>query len=232
VFNRIVTLKDAWARMNEKPPQEAASKAASKPQPEQKPVASGTPKGAKPEMRELTPEQEALSKRYGTELGVGSEEASLLASDVSLSRFFEDALSAHNNPQGIANWIVNELMRELKERPLESLPFGPKELAELVALLDDETISGKIAKDVYAEMLKSGGSPRAIVEAKGLKQISDPAELEPVIDRIMAAHPDNVAKYKEGRSSLFGFFVGQVLKDTGGRANPRLVNELLEFRLK
>jgi glutaminyl-tRNA synthetase len=123
------------------------------------------------------------------------------------------------------------MLRELKEKPLDALPFGPKQLAELISLLDNETISGKIAKDVFAEMLKSGGNPGQIVEQKGLKQITNAAELVPIVDKILAANPDNVAKYKEGRSNLFGFFVGQVLKETGGRANPKLVNDLVQSKL-
>src|SRR4051812_36046985 len=116
------------------------------------------------------------------------------------------------------------MLRELKKKTIDALPFCPAELAELISFQDNETIFGKIAKDVFAEMLASGGSPAQIVEQKSLKQISNAAELAPIVDKILAANPDNVAKYKEGRNNLFGFFVGQVLKETGGRANPKLVN--------
>jgi glutaminyl-tRNA synthetase len=228
VFNRIVTLKDTWARMNEGSPKTAATE--TKPAPKQ-PVPPAPPKGRKPEARELTPEQEATAKRLREAYQLSGEDAVLLAESQPLTQFFEEAVKTHANPAGIANWIVNELLRELKEREISALSFGPKELAELVSLIDDETISGKIAKDVFAEILKSGGSPKAIVEQKGWKQISDPKQLMPIIDRVVAASPENVARFKEGKGNVFGFFVGQVLKETGGKANPRLVNELLQQRL-
>lgn len=231
VFNRIVTLRDSWSKMAEaekpaKAPEKVAQ--ASKQKPGQKPEQGKSERPASPT---LTSAQEATSQRYQTELKLSAEEAALIAADERLSTFFEAAVKAHNNPQGIANWILNELLRELKEKSIASLSFGPDALAELVALIDDETISGKIAKDVFGEMLANGGSPKAIVESKGWQQLSDVGQIEPIIDRILVANPDNVAKYKEGRTNLFGFFVGQVLKETGGRANPKLVNDLLQAKL-
>ena len=99
-------------------------------------------------------------------------------------------------------------------------------------MIDDKTISNKIAKQVFEEMLKSGENPEKIVEDKGLVQISDPAKIEPIIDEIIAKNPDNVAKFKDGNSKLLGFFVGQVLKATGGKANPQVVNKLVAEKLK
>lgn len=224
-FNRIVTLKDSWGKATE--PKQAAQ-----PQPkpvEKKPAGPKTPKPA--EVRELSPEQQAVSEKLQGQFKLDAEIAQVLAADPGLYGFFEQAIALHNNPQGLGNWIVNDLQRELKDGSLSSLPFGPKEAAELVSLVDDETISTKIAKDVLAELVKNGGSPKAIVESKGWQQISDPTQIETVIDRIMAANPDNVAKAREGKGNVLGFFVGQVLKETGGRANPRLVNELLERKL-
>lgn len=228
-FNRIVTLKDSWARaaQGEKPapPEKFLTSLAARP-PE-----TAAEKGARPEARELDAGQQIMAKNLEAAYRLDAETVGLLASERDLAEFFEAAVKCHDNPQGIANWLLNELMRELKARSVAELPFGPAEIAELVALMDDETISGKMAKELFAEMLQSGGSPRALVEAKDLRQISDPAQLEPVIDRVIAANPQNLAQYQAGRSNLFGFFVGQVLKETGGKANPRLVNELLQKKL-
>jgi len=99
-------------------------------------------------------------------------------------------------------------------------------------MIDEGTISTKIAKQVFEEMATSGDNPKAIVEAKGLTQISDPEKLKPMIDEVIAKNPDNVAKYKAGNTNLFGFFVGQVLKNSGGKANPTVVNELVSEMLK
>ena len=134
-------------------------------------------------------------------------------------------------PQGRANWVVNELRPVLKDRPLESLPLTPAALAELVALIDGETVSGQAARQVFAAMLEDGGSPADLVERLGLRQVADPRQLEPVVDAIIAANPENVARYRQGKTNLLGFFVGQVMKSTDGKADPRLVNELLRSKL-
>ncbi len=227
VFNRIVGLKDSWARQTEPSKQQAPAKTTPKPQAAPQPRVE---QKVAPQVN-LSPAQEARARKYQAELKLGDDESMLIAASDALAEFFEAAVAAHPNPQGIANWIVNELLRELKERPVAGLPFDARAQAELIALVDEGVISSKIAKDVFAEMLKHGGSPRAIVEAKGLTQISDPAQLEPIVRKVIAAHPDSVAQYKAGRQNLFGFFVGQVLKETGGRANPQRVNELVRKHL-
>jgi glutaminyl-tRNA synthetase len=136
------------------------------------------------------------------------------------------------NPLNLANIVANEVAREIKEKGLDSLKFSAEDVAELVAMLDDEKISSKIAKQVFEEMAKSGEKPAKIVEEKGLVQISDPAQILPIIDEVIAKNPDNVAKFKDGNKKLLGFFVGQVLKATGGKANPKLVNELVAQKLQ
>jgi aspartyl-tRNA(Asn)/glutamyl-tRNA(Gln) amidotransferase subunit B len=104
-------------------------------------------------------------------------------------------------------------------------------IRELVTLIEDGTISGKIAKSIFEEMFESGENPEKIVKAKGLVQLADSNTLEPIIDEIIAAHPDSVAEYRNGKEKLFGFFVGQVMKKTGGKANPQMVNDLLKAKL-
>ena len=128
--------------------------------------------------------------------------------------------------------MANEVARELKEKEAAELKFTPAQIAELVTMIDDEIISTKIAKQVFEEMAQSGENPAAIVEAQGLVQISDPAIIGPIIDDVMAKNPDNVEKYKAGNTKLFGFFVGQVLKATGGKGNPQVVNDLVTQKLQ
>jgi glutaminyl-tRNA synthetase len=132
----------------------------------------------------------------------------------------------------IANIVANEVARELKNKEISELKFTPQQIAEIIKMVDDETISTKIAKQVFEEMAEIGEDPVQIVEAKGLRQISDPAEIQPIIDEVIAKNPDNVQKYKEGNTKLFGFFVGQVLKATGGKANPKVVNALVTKQLQ
>ena len=131
----------------------------------------------------------------------------------------------------MANWVINELRPVLKDKTLESLPLTPAALAELVALIDGQTISGKAGKQVFAAMVEDGGSPADIVERLRLQQVADAGQLEPVVDAVIAANPENVALYREGKTNLLGFFVGQVMRSTNGKANPRLVNELLRSKL-
>ena len=231
VFNRIVTLRDSWLkivqrgngggkrRRSRKPP--VASTAAAKAPGERK----------IPSRAELTPAQRSRTEHYRDRLGLASDDAFLLASDNSLAGFFEDAVRCHDNPRAAANWVVNELRPILKDRPLESLPLTPAALAELVALIDGETVSGQAARQVFAAMLEDGGSPADLVERLGLRQVADPRQLEPVVDAVIAANPENVARYRQGKTNLLGFFVGQVMKSTNGKADPRLVNELLRSKL-
>ena len=140
-------------------------------------------------------------------------------------------VEAGASAKGAANWLVHELQRERKDRTLAQLPFGPAQLAELVGLVEDGTISSKLGKKVLAVMLDEGGSPKAIVEAKGWVQVSDPAVIGPLVAAALAANPDHVARYKGGNERLAGFFVGQVLKASGGKANPGLVNQLVRKAL-
>jgi len=114
---------------------------------------------------------------------------------------------------------------------VSELKFDARQIAELVKMVDATTISNKIAKQVFEEMAKSGENPTKIVEMKGLVQISDPAKISPIIDEVISKNPDNVAKFKDGNTKLLGFFVGQVLKSTGGKANPKVVNELVMKKL-
>ncbi|MDD2382977.1 MAG: glutamine--tRNA ligase/YqeY domain fusion protein [Sulfurospirillaceae bacterium] len=217
VFNKIVGLKDSWAKKAEVP------EPMPKPEAKKRPIVEGV-------VAPMGDAEQRLFDQYTKEFGLNHEIANILARDAQLSDFYKETLSFANSPVSLANIVANEVARELKlEAPLK---FSAKEIAELVTMIDEETISTKIAKQVFEEMVISGENPTAIVEAKGLTQISDPAKLKPIIDEVITNNPDNVAKYQAGNTNLFGFFVGQVLKRSAGKANPTVVNELVQEKLK
>ena len=219
VFNRIVGLKDSWARMQKvEPAKEPAPVPA-----EKKPKQTKAPRKAVV----LSPAAEARATGYVDNLGLGRADAVILATDKALSVFFESANPTPETARPIANWIIHELLRETKEKALVDVPFGGPEIGELVGLIEGGTISGKIGKKVFAEMLEKGGSPSAIVKAKGLVQISSREELEPIVSRIIADNAAQAEQYRGGNERMLGYFVGQVMQATKGRANPVAVNELL-----
>ncbi|MDB2563009.1 glutamine--tRNA ligase/YqeY domain fusion protein, partial [Sulfurimonas sp.] len=206
VFNKIVGLKDSYTKKKKAP--QSAPKA-------KKLQIDG-------EVIAMSESEQALFDKYTNELGLNGEVANTLARDEQLSSFYKEALAVLSSPANLANIVTNEVARELKGKELSELKFTATQIAELVKLIDDKTISNKIAKQVFEEMVKSGNNPAKIVEDKGLIQISDPAVISPIIDEIIAKNPDNVAKFKAGNTKLLGFFVGQVLKSTGGKANPQV----------
>ena len=218
VFNKIVGLKDSWAKKTE------INETKTSPKIEKKQVIG--------EEELMNKEQEALFNKYSLELKLNNEVSNILARDEKLSSFYQKALEELNSPIALANIIVTEVARELKEKQSSPLKFTPKQISQLVKMLDEEIISSKIAKQVFELMAKNGDNPEKIVEDKALVQISDPAKILPIIDEIIAKNPDNVKKFKEGNTKLLGFFVGQVLKRTGGKANPKVVNKLVEQSLK
>ena len=218
VFNKIVGLKDSWGKKTK--PKESEYK------PHVKKVQIDG------EVAPMSEAEQALFDKYTNELGLNSEVANTLARDEHLASFYEESLSTLNSPVSLANIVTNEVARELKHMQADELKFNAAQIAELVKMIDDETISSKIAKQVFEEMVASGDNPTQIVEAKGLIQISDPAKIAPIIDEIIAKNPENVAKFQAGNTKLLGFFVGQVLKATGGKANPQVVNELVSEQLK
>jgi glutaminyl-tRNA synthetase len=225
VFNRTVALKDTWAKIVKG---EAQKKARPEPLPADRPPARAEPKApAAPSPIELGPEAEALRAAHG----LPAEDARILAGDPLVRAFFEEALAAHPDAKGVARWIVNEVLREAKGGGVGALPFRGAAVGELCALVDAGTISGKIAKDVLAEMVKTGKGPRAIVEERGARQITDAGAIEAAVDEVLAENADAVARYRAGNANLFGAFVGMVMKKTGGKANPKMVNDVLRAKL-
>ncbi len=225
VFNRIVGLRDSWAKQRQ--PEKTTIKPKTRAE-AKKPESVGK----EPDPSEdFSAEQKARLEHYLSALKLSRTDAIILAADPALSKFFEDAVKAYANPQGLANWLINDLLRELKNKSLADLPFAAADLAALVALIDDGIISNRIAKDVFAEMLKSGDKPQDIVTAKGLEQVSDTAALEAIVDKLLAAHPDKVAAFRAGKTGLLGFFVGQVMRETQGKTKPQLVQQLVQEKL-
>ncbi len=159
-------------------------------------------------------------------------EATILVSDLETSKYFEKVIK-NSDVKLSANWITGELFALLNEKNIEidQSPISPENLSKLINLISDGTISGKIAKTLFVEMPKGDKDPKKIVEEKGLKQQSDPKELEKIIDKVILDNPDNVQKYKSGKDKLFGFFVGQVMKASSGKANPKMVNDILKKKL-
>ncbi len=173
-------------------------------------------------------------KRFMDQYGLPKYDSEVLTSSIELTDYFELCARETGDAKMVSNWIMSELLRELKgdDREIEDYPVSPSALTELLKMIKDETISGKIGKDVFKEMYREGRSARAIVKDKGLIQISDEAEISAIIEQVLKGNPEQVAKYKEGKEQLLGFFVGQVMKKTKGKANPRLVNEILKRILK
>jgi glutaminyl-tRNA synthetase len=225
VFNKIVSLKDSWGKNKNSinNTRRRNSKENTKQEPKKQQVDG--------EVSPMSDQEQKLFDRYTKELGLNNMVADIIARDEILSNFYTQALPDLNSPINLANIVTNEVARELKEKQLEELNFTPSNIAQLVKMIDDETISTKIAKQVFEQMAKTGEDPKKIVEDKGLVQISNPAQILPIIDEVIEKNPENVEKYKAGNKKLFGFFVGQVLKATGGKANPKVVNELITQQL-
>ncbi len=226
VFNKIVSLKDSWAKKTKKAKSE-----------EQRAKSEGEKLKAKSkkqdksgEMAKLSSQEEAIFNELIAKYSLNKQVAATLARDSELLAFFKEALKSYDGAVTIANLVANEVARELKQE--NALKFAPKDIASLAKLLDNEIISNRAAKEVFEVMSKEGKEPEIIVKEKDLAQISDPKELIPIIQEVIAKNPQNAQKYKEGNQKLFGFFVGQVLQATKGKGNPKVVNELVKKALE
>jgi aspartyl-tRNA(Asn)/glutamyl-tRNA(Gln) amidotransferase subunit B len=173
-------------------------------------------------------------KRFVAEYGLPPYDAEILTSDRDLAQYFENCLQGFNQPKPVSNWIMGSLLGLLNAegKSIDQTPISAPDLARLLKLIDNGTISGKIAKTVFDEMAKSGKSPQSIVEDKGLVQISDSSAIEDIISKVLAGCSAEVEAYRNGKTKLLGFFVGQVMKETRGKANPKMVNEILKRKLE
>jgi aspartyl-tRNA(Asn)/glutamyl-tRNA(Gln) amidotransferase subunit B len=174
--------------------------------------------------------------RYVKQHNLAPDDARTLISDRALAEYFDATEKVHPGDKSgrtIANWLLTELLGALNGdgKTIEETPMPPERLSELVRLVEDGTISGKIGKEVFEESFKTGEAPGAIVERRGVQQISDEAALYEVVDNVVTANPKQAEAYAAGKDGLFGFFVGQVMKATDGRANPVITSDLLRKRL-
>ncbi len=190
-------------------------------------------------VRDALPEFPSVRRdRYVKEFTLPKYDADILTEQRDLADYFEKVVAGlkpktHETVKTASNWTMTEVLRVLNERHIlvGEFPIGPERLAEMLNLIADGTISGKIAKDVFAEMLTDAGSPKAIIEKKGLVQVSDTGAIEKTVDEVLAKNIEQVAKYRSGKQQLFGFFVGETMKLMKGKANPAVVNEILRKKL-
>lgn len=179
---------------------------------------------------------DAKKRRFMSDYGIPAHDATVLTSDIDMASFFEDAVALAGDARAkqVSNVMLNDLSAHLNASGVElaAVPVSPAHIAGLVALVEDGTISSKQAKEVFAAMAETGSAPEAVVEERGLRQMSDVGELQAVIDAVIADNPAQVEQYRGGKTGVIGFFVGQVMRRTGGQANPALVNELLSSSLE
>jgi aspartyl-tRNA(Asn)/glutamyl-tRNA(Gln) amidotransferase subunit B len=171
--------------------------------------------------------------RFMDKLELPAYDAVILTGDRELAGYFEESLTHYRDAKKLSNWIMTELIRELRDREMEigNCPVSPENLAKLLGLIKEGTISGKIAKTVFLEMMESGKAPDTVVKEKNLVQISDEGEILKIVREIVAANPDQVKQFKEGKTKVMGFFVGRLMKETKGKANPTMANQLFTEEL-
>ena len=171
--------------------------------------------------------------RYQNEYGLSSYDAKIIASSKSMADFYESAVASVKNYSLLANWLIGEISAYLNKEIIEihESKLNPENIAMLINRIDDQTISGKIGKSIFEEMCINGSSPDQIIESKGLKQITDDDSIEKVVDEVIENNPEQVEGYKSGKEKLLGFFVGQVMRKTQGKANPQAVNKILKEKL-
>ncbi|HAY36522.1 MAG TPA: glutamine--tRNA ligase [Bacteroidetes bacterium] len=221
VWNRTVTLRDTWAKSIQ-------------PKPAQ-------PKTDKPKRVQPAVQQDPLEGLYSASIqrartlsgqyDLSLADAALLAQRDKVAAFFEAAVPDGPSASAIANWLIHELRPMLPTTGIDALAFGPAAFAKLVSLHASDTLSSRMAREVLEEMVASGDDPDAIVERRGLKQISDESALQSIVSEVLSVHPDRVAAYRSGKKGLIGFFMGQVMQRTGGAANPGTVRTILETEL-
>lgn len=230
VFNRIVSLKDSWGKIVEtqsegKSEQQALQEARRRARDRRKAQQAA----ASHEQASSTATLTDSGERY-LAAGVPRAQAAVLGASEQLASFYDQA-GEHTTSKSLANWVVTEVARELKDTALSELRFTPKQFAGLIGLVDGGAISARAAKDVFSELVKSGEDPEKIVERLGLQQLTDPASINQLIDAVLHDFQSKVAEYQAGNQNLFGLFVGQVMKRSGGKADPKVLNRLLRERL-
>ena len=233
LFNRIIGLRDTWARKAEQSPapRQRSQGAPAAEAPAGKQSEARATSEARRQARAQNPDLQAAYEKLQSHLGLSEHEADIITGDLVQVRFFHAAVEVYANGKPLANWFINQLLGLTKDRPLDESPIGGASFGKLVKLVDEGVISRNQGQKILAEMLATGDDPETIVAAKGMQQISDADALVPIIDQIMADNPGKVADYRSGRTGLLGFFMGQAMRATGGKANPQVVKKLVEARL-
>jgi glutaminyl-tRNA synthetase len=238
VFNRIIELPDTYGKQLEGRGPRGQGRAGQPGQAVEQGTGPATEKPAVGSVSEARVQARAenaqLAERYSyymDALGLSAEQADVLTGDLEVADFFDIAVSTHDNPKAIANWVGNEVLRELKGRAIHDLPFSGVEVGELVRLVDDQVITSAGAKNVFAALLAGEGTPAAIVKRLGLDQKLPADELGRIVDQVLASMPAKVAEYRAGKTSLLGMFTGQVLKATGGKVSPQVAQEIIKAKL-
>ena len=184
-------------------------------------------------IQETIPElPDQIKERFINEYSLSSYDANIIVSDKATSEYFEDVVK-NRNPKLVTTWVTGELFSILNKKNLiiEDSPITSKQLGELVDNIENGKISNRQAKEVLEEMCESGKGALEIIDEKGLSQISDENEIESLVDNVLNSNPENVKKYKNGKDKLFGFFVGEAMKLSKGKANPKIVNDLIKKKL-
>ena len=220
VFNRTVTLRDTWARTSRAEPHTEKPRA-----PSRAPIAA-------PRAQEIDPARRPAIARFASEFQLDDTTAEILTRTPDTERFYRDVVAAGAAPRAAANWTVNELARELGERTLSEVEITAAEFANLLRMLDGDELNSTAAREVLNVLVNEGGIAVAIVEGRGLRQLNDTTTLSTIVEETIAAHPAKVEEYRKGRTGLLGFFVGQVMGKTRGRANPEAVSAMLAERLR
>jgi aspartyl-tRNA(Asn)/glutamyl-tRNA(Gln) amidotransferase subunit B len=166
-------------------------------------------------------------KRYVEELGIPEYDAEVLTADKEVALFFEETVGAGADPKKASNWVMGEFGRMVKDKGMDAAKITPTQLVAIIGLIDANTISGSAAKQVFDEVFETGKDPKAVVEEKGLAQVSDEGAIEEEVKKVLDANPAQVQQFRDGQEKVLGFFVGQVMKASGGKANPKVINQIL-----
>jgi glutaminyl-tRNA synthetase len=229
VFNRVVDLKDSWAAKAEAATQGAG--AAEAVAGRSKKAETRPDRRTPAELRELAraanPGLQARLERFVSAWGLDPKDADVLTGDEALADFYEAAVAVHAEPTVVAKWVVNEVLREVKERPVGALPFDGARFGRLVAMVGSGALTATLAKEVFAQMARTGEDPRVIVEQRGLDKADDGEAIKAALVALLEAHPQEVARYKGGARNLMGFFTGLAMKATGGKAPAKVVQAVL-----
>jgi glutaminyl-tRNA synthetase len=230
VLTRTVTLRDSWQSRTEPPGPPPVP-------PAERPARTGTrpPKRSRIEYRaEARVRDKVLADRFATwpsTYGLAANEVDLLTGDRPTGDLFEQAVGAGAPPDATARWVINELPRELGERPVDQTPLTGSGLAALLLALESGEVTGTAAKEVFAEMVRRGADPQQLIAERGLAQVNDETAIAELVNQVLAANPEKVEQYRAGKTGLLGFFVGQVVKSSQGKANPQVVQRVLAVRL-